>query len=113
MHITDDQSNKHDYLDAQRETMRASLNEIASDIGMAMRDEGLTFPVYITVRDTGDSLATIATPLDPSEEDWHRASAIFCRVIEKMIGCGPLHGRVLTCAIANAASVTAAEITRD
>ena len=33
-----------------------------------MRDVGLTFPVYITVRNSGDALVTIATPLDPSDD---------------------------------------------
>ena len=33
-----------------------------------MRDVGLTFPLYITVRNSGDALVTIATPLDPSDE---------------------------------------------
>ena len=111
MHITDDQSDNCDYLDAQREIIRASLNEIANDIEMTMRDAGLTFPVYITIRNTGDSLAMIATPLDPSDEDWHHAWSIVCRVIEKKIGCGPLRSKELACAIANAASVTATQIT--
>jgi hypothetical protein len=44
--------------------IRQSLNEIANDIGMAMRDVGLTFPFYITVRNSGDSLVAIATSLD-------------------------------------------------
>ena len=39
-----------DRLNAQRHIIRESLNEIANDICMAMRDEGLHFPVYITVR---------------------------------------------------------------
>ena len=39
--------------DAQREIIRESLNELAAAIGMAMRDEGLQFPVYITVRNSG------------------------------------------------------------
>ncbi len=69
-------------LDAQREIIRASLNEIASNIGMMMRDAGLHFPVYITVRDIGDSLATIATPVDPSDDDWQHASDIVCRIME-------------------------------
>ena len=72
-----------DRLDAQRDIIRESLNEIANDISMAMRDEGLHFPVYITVRNSGDSLATIATPLDPSDHDWSRAATIVCDVIEK------------------------------
>ena len=43
-----------DRLDAQRDIIREALNEIAADIGMAMRDEGLQFPVYITVRNSGE-----------------------------------------------------------
>jgi hypothetical protein len=113
MDITDEQSDKCGYLDSQRETIRASLDEIVNDVGTAMRDEGLKFPLYITVPSQGHSLALIATPLDPSQEDWQRASTIVRRVIEKTIGCGSLRGRELTCAIANAASVTAAEITQD
>ena len=60
-----------------------------------MRDVGLTFPVYITVRNSGDALVTIATTLDPSDADWQRASAIVCRIIEKKVGCGRLRGREL------------------
>ena len=59
----DDQSTA-DRLDAQRDIIRKSINEIANDIGMAMRDVGLTFPLYITVRNSGNSLVTIMTPLD-------------------------------------------------
>ena len=44
-----------DKLDAQRDIIRQSLDQITNDIGMAMRDVGLTFPVYITVRNSGDA----------------------------------------------------------
>ena len=90
-------------LDAQRDIIRESLNEIAADIGMAMRDEGLHFPVYITVRHSGDLLATIATPLDPSDDDWSRAAAIVCEIIGKKVGGGRLRSRELPCAVANSA----------
>ena len=53
-----------------------------------MRDVGLTFPVYITVRNSGDALVTIATSLDPSDADWQQASAIVCRTFEERVGCG-------------------------
>jgi hypothetical protein len=106
-------ANANSTLDAQREIIRRSLNEIANDVGMAMRDEGLTFPIYITARNEGDSLVTYATPLDPSDDDWRRASKIVCQVLEKKLGCGKLHGRELTCAVANAAPISAAEVTRD
>jgi hypothetical protein len=97
-------------LDAQREIIRETLNEIANDVGMIMRDEGLGFPVYITVRNSGDSLATIATTLDPTDAEWSRASAIVCEVIEKRIGDGKLCGRELPCAVVNAAPISVAEV---
>ena len=43
-------------LDAQRDVIRHSLDAIANEIGMALRDVGLTFPVFITVRNSGDAL---------------------------------------------------------
>ena len=102
-----------DSLDAQRDIIRQSLDEVANDIGMAMRDVGLTFPLYITVRNSGDALVTIATPLDPSDAEWQRASAIVCRTLEERVGCDRLRGRELACAIANAGSINAADATAD
>ena len=52
-------TNQDKRIDSQREILKQSLDEIVNDIGMAMRDAGLHFPVFITVRDSGDSLATI------------------------------------------------------
>jgi hypothetical protein len=97
-------------LDAQRSIIRQALNQIANDVGMMLRDEGLRFPVYITVRNSGDSLATIATTLDPTDTEWSRASVIVCEVIEKRIGGGKLRGRELPCAVANAAPISVAEV---
>ena len=98
-------------LDAHRDIIRQSLNAIINDIGMAMRDVGLTFPVYITVRNSGDALMTIASPLDPSDQQWQQASAIVCRTLEERAGCGRLRGRELACAIANAGVINAADVT--
>jgi hypothetical protein len=108
MHTHDDTS-----IEEQRDILRKSLSEIVSDIGMMMRDEGLHFPVFMTVRDNGDSLATIATPLDPSDQDWERASAIACQVIGQKIGDRKLRHRELLCAVANAAPMSAAEVTTE
>ena len=98
-------------LDAQRDIIRQSLDAIVNDIGMAMRDVGLTFPLYITVRNSGDALVTIATSLDPSDEEWQHAREIVCRTLEERVGCDRLRGRELACAIANAGSITAADVT--
>ena len=55
---------------------------------------------------------TIATPLDPSDEDWEKVSAIVCRIIEQSIGSGRLRGRELNCIIANG-SMAAADVTAE
>ena len=102
-----------DRLDIQRDIIRQSLDEIANDIGVAMRDVGLTFPVYMTVRNSGDALVTIATTLDPSDADWQQASEIVCRIIEEKVGCGRLRGQTLPCAIANAGVINAIDVTVD
>ena len=108
----DELSTDHE-LDAQRDIIRRSLDAITNDIGMAMRDVGLTFPLYITVRNSGDALVTIATPFDPSDTDWQQASAIVCRTLEERVGCDRLRGRELSCAIANAGAINAADVTAD
>ena len=96
--------------DTQRNMVRQSLTEIASDVGVALRDATLNFPVFLTVPNSGNSLATIATPLDPTDGDWQRASEIVCQIIAKKVECGQLRGRELTCAVANGA-IAAADVT--
>jgi hypothetical protein len=83
-----------DDMDAQREMIRQLLNAIANDVGMALRDAGLRFPVYLTVPNSGDSLATFATPLDPSDDDWATAAGIVNRIVSKTLGNIPLRDRL-------------------
>ena len=98
--------------DAQREIIRLALNEIAAEIATSLHDAHLDFPVFLTVPNSGDSLATMACPIDPSDEDWADASAIVCRIIGQRLGDARLSGRSLHCAVANA-TVGAAEVTSD
>jgi hypothetical protein len=98
--------------DAQREIIRKSLNEIAAEVGTALRDAHLAFPVYLTVPNSGESLATMACPLDPSDSDWSHASAIVCRIIGQRLGDVRLRGRPLHCAVANA-TMGAADVMTD
>ena len=112
MDETSQQSEEIDHRYVQRDIIRQSLNEIANDLSMEMRDAALDFPVYMTVPNGGHSLATIATPLDPSDEDWETVTAIVCRILQKRIGGGRLRGTELTCVIANA-SMAAADVTAE
>jgi hypothetical protein len=75
MQITDEPRKAADGLDAQRAILTKSIDDIANKIGMALRDANLRFPVYITVPSSGDSLVSIATPLDPSDDNWERATS--------------------------------------
>ena len=84
-------SSTGDALDAQRDIIRQSLDQIANDIGMAMRDVGLSFPLYITVRNSGDALVTIATPSDPSDADWQSARKIVFRTLSGRLLWLPHH----------------------
>jgi hypothetical protein len=109
----DPQTESNDRLNTQRDIISQSLDQIASDVGMAMRDVGLNFPIYMSVRNSGDALVTIATTADPSDANWQQASEIVCRIIQEKVGCGQLHGQVLPCAIANAGMINAADVTVD
>jgi hypothetical protein len=101
-----------DELDAQREIIRMALDEIAAEVGTALREAHLDFPVYLTVLNSGDSVATMACPIDPSDSDWSHASAIVCRIIGRRLGNVRLRGRALHCAVANA-TISATEVMAD
>jgi hypothetical protein len=98
--------------EAQREISKLALDEIASEVGTALHEAHLDFPVFLTVPNSGESLATMACPLDPSDQDWSHASAIVCRIIGNRLGDVRLRGRALHCSVANA-TVGAAEVMAD
>ena len=99
-------------VESHREIIRQSLEEIAAEVATALREAHLEFPVFLTVPNSGDSLATMACPLDPSDEDWSHASAIVCRIIGQRLGDTRLRGRALHCAVANA-TIGAADVMAD
>jgi hypothetical protein len=105
----DELSPDDDALEIQRSIIRQSLDEIASDFGAAMRDARLHFPLGLTVPNSGDAVATMVTPDDPSDDDWARASKIVCQVISTMLDGISLHGRPLPCTMVNA-TISATEI---
>jgi hypothetical protein len=105
-------SSTDDEPEAQRAGLRLALDEIAAEVGTALREASLNFPVYLTVSNSGKSLATMACPLDPSDTEWSRASAIVCKTIGRRLGNVRVRGRPLQCAVANA-TMGAAEVTAD
>ena len=98
--------------DAQRAVVKQALDEIAAEVGTALREAHLDFPIFLTVPNSGDSVATMACPLDPSDEDWSAASVIVCRIIGQRLSDVRLRGRPLHCAVANA-TMGAADVMAD
>jgi hypothetical protein len=101
-----------DEIDAQRSIIRQSLDEIANDVGMAMRDSRMDFPLGLTVPNSGYAIVTMLTPVDPSEEDWLHATDIVCQIVAERLGGMRLRHRPLPCAMANA-PISAADVTAD
>jgi hypothetical protein len=106
------EATKHRQVEAQRALVRSDLDNIALEVGTALREASLTFPVYLTVPNSGNSLATMACPLDPSDSEWSQALAIVCRMIEERLGDVRLRARELVCATANE-TIAAADVTAD
>jgi len=95
----------------QRQSIKLVLDDIATKVGSGLRAAHLEFPVYLSVPSSGDSLITIACPVDPTDSEWSRATEIVCRVIGERLKGINLHSRPLQCtavnAIAGAADITA------
>ena len=89
-----------DWRKLQRERLTLSLHEIASKVTAALRDAGLSIPVFLTVPSAGDALLTFATSLDPSDEDWSHAGRIVNGIISDKIDGVKLRHRELPCAAA-------------
>jgi hypothetical protein len=98
-------------LEAHRTIIRQSLDEMAADVGTALREVGLDYPVYVSVPYSGDALATIITSVDPSDDDWEKVVAIFSKIIGDRIDGIGLRSRDLPCAAANSTTNCADVIT--
>ena len=109
---TINESSKDDRIEADRTIIAQSLNDIVAEVGVAMRDATLNYPVFLCIPQSGDALVTLATPLDPSDDDWLRGAKIVRQVISARLGGIGLRNRDLQCAIASA-TMGAVKIIRD
>jgi hypothetical protein len=100
--------------EAQREIIRLTLDEIAAEVSIALRDARLDFPVYLTVPNSGQSVMTMTCPHDPdpSDGDWSFATAIVCRITGQRLGDVRLRGRSLRC-VAAGPTMAASELVAD
>ena len=101
-----------DRIDAQREIIRQSLDEIAAEVGTRTGRGGdylsglYDRPQFWNLARNGRHTTR------PAVEDWSKVMAIVCRIIERRVGTGELRGRELPCAMANA-TMGAADVTAE
>jgi hypothetical protein len=100
-----------DTLEAKRDTIRRSVNEIAADLNSALVAAGLACPIYLCVPASGDAIVTFACPLDPDDNECDRITEIVREIVGKKIGAARLTTRELACAIGGGATIGGAEVT--
>jgi hypothetical protein len=101
-----------DESEAQRAAIRLALDDIAIEVGAALRDAHLNFPVGLTSPSSGYALITMFTPVDPSEVDWVQATGIVRHIVSSKLGGVRLRSRPLPRAMVNA-TMGSAELSAD
>jgi hypothetical protein len=100
--LQEQQTSNHETVDERlsepRELLRGSLKDIASKVRTALDNAALGIPVFLIIPSSGQAILTFGTLLDPSDEDWSRATKIVCGIVSKVAGLDGLHSRELACA---------------
>jgi hypothetical protein len=99
-------------IESKREIIRECLDEIIVVVESRLRAAGLSSTIFLTVPYSGDSVLTMATPLDPSDELWSHIVKIVCEIVSERLNGLKLRSRDMVCAMVNAA-MGAAEVTAD
>jgi hypothetical protein len=92
-----------DCVDTCREIVKQSLQEIARQIEERLQAANLDCPVFISVPRSGDAIAQMATPIDPTDEVWAKVTQIVHALLSERLGGMSLIGNGLDCALANKA----------
>jgi hypothetical protein len=104
MDTTTDQENN---IESKREIIRECLNEIIVNVESRLRAAGLSSTIFLTVPHSGDAVASMATPLDPSDDEWAIVTGIVCSTVSDRLHGLKLRGREMICAMANSPMVAA------
>jgi hypothetical protein len=96
----------------RRDIIRRSLNEIAEELSNRLREADLRDPVYLVVPSSGNSIVSMMSARDPSDEDWRRIGTIVREMISSRLDGTALRAVEMPCTIANG-PMGAAEITDD
>ena len=99
----------NDGLDKLRITLKEQLPTIALEIEVVLKNAGLNYPVFLCVPSSGRAVATVATAVDPADDDWDRIGVITRQIITQRLDIRGLSSTELTCAAANY-TMTAADL---
>jgi hypothetical protein len=98
---------KTDPASTDRAWIRDQLDAIAAAVQIALWDADLAQPVFFCVPSSGDAILTFATPLDPSDADWNKISAIVSGIVGEKTALSGLTTRDLRCSVATGAMAVA------
>jgi hypothetical protein len=99
-------------VEADREIIRPILDDIAQEVGNKLREAGLSLQVFLTVPRSGNAIATMATPADPTTGVWLSVTRIVSKVVSDRLDGMTLRSRELPCAMADT-TMSAADLTAD
>jgi hypothetical protein len=99
-------------IESKREIIRDCLNEIIVVVESRLRAAGLSSTIFLTVPNSGASIVTMATPLDPSDDLWAHIVEIVCETVSERLGGLKLRTKDTICAAANT-KMGAADLTAD
>jgi hypothetical protein len=99
-------------IESKREIIRECLDEIIVDVEGRLRAAALSSTIFLTVPHIGGAVMTMASPLDPSDDEWADVVEIVCKTVSERLNGLKLRSRDMTCAMVNAA-MSAADVTAD
>jgi hypothetical protein len=99
-------------VDAERQIIRENLDIIAKEVENKLRAAGLSVPVFLTVPNSGNAIATMATPADPQDDLWVKVEGIVIEAVSARLNGARLRSQEMPCAMA-AATMSAADLIAD
>ena len=76
----------------------AKLSEITTKAGEVLAEQGIVYPLFFLIPNSGDSLLTYGTTQDPSDQEWQMVSSSVTKIVQEALGTGPLRTREIVCA---------------
>ena len=80
-----------------RATVAAKLSEITTAAEEVLAQNGIAFPIFFLIPNSGDSLLTYGTSQDPSDQEWNMVSTSVTKIVQEALGIGPLRTREIAC----------------